>query len=218
MIQKRIYQIFFFVFPIQTYALSVEMLFNMTLFSLIILLIIVISVSYHRNKEGFENITSRVNTSSLTETEASNGTATETDVLKETATRTDVSKETATAKGAVVGAITGSVPQNNLVKGENSISQTDADALKLQDKMKLLKDIQDIVRNELLVARNTELMIPDTNGGQGSNGIQQGKEYENNCYKEKNECPKKESCSSKPNMANYIKKDQIPCWGCNLDY
>ena len=25
------------------------------------------------------------------------------------------------------------------------------------------------------------------------------------------------SCESKVDLSKYIKKDQIPCWGCNLD-
>jgi hypothetical protein len=45
--------------------------------------------------------------------------------------------------------------------------------------------------------------------------ISQGKEYNNSCYKDK---MAKASCPPQPDMAQFIKKDAIPCWGCSLDY
>jgi hypothetical protein len=49
----------------------------------------------------------------------------------------------------------------------------------------------------------------------------QGKEYEESCYKDTDYRSTNDSdstCPPVPNMSQYIKKDEIPCWGCSLDY
>jgi hypothetical protein len=112
----------------------------------------------------------------------------------------------------------GSIPQNNQIAAQNSISQTDANALDLQDKMSLLKNVQKMVRNELIASRSTDCLLPEE-GCPMSDSCAQGKEYEKSSYKD---TPKKaaddKSCPPMPNMSEYIKKDKIPCWGCSLDY
>jgi hypothetical protein len=118
----------------------------------------------------------------------------------------------------------------------------------LQQKADLLKDIQKVVRNEVLANRNTTPMLYNNGCGLENDkhecepvkehgcdnedvptnecgakpvkdkvtaAISQGKEYENSCYKDKKS---KTACPPQPDMAQFIKKDAIPCWGCALDY
>ena len=147
---------------------------------------------------------------------------------------------------------TGSSPTRTDVVPQVSFSDNGYNALMLQQKADLLKDIQKVVRNEVLANRSTTPMLHNDNydGCEAENGhkdgcepvkehgcdtedvpknecdtksakdkvtaaISQGKEYENSCYKDKKS---KASCPPPPDMAQFIKKDAIPCWGCNLDY
>ncbi len=116
----------------------------------------------------------------------------------------------------------GSVPQNNQVTAENQLSETGANAMDLQDKMGMLKNIQKMVRNELIASRSTDCMLPDSMDVM-TDSCAQGKEYEKSNYKDttgKDTTIKgaNGSCPPQPNMSEYIKKDKIPCWGCSLDY
>jgi len=117
--------------------------------------------------------------------------------------------------------VSGSIPQNTQVQSEVSISKTGHDAAVLQEKMDLLKNIQKIVRNELLSTRSTEPVIPLGKRSSETDSTAQGKEYSTSCYKDtSSECQKNldGTCPPLPDMSNYIKKDKIPCWGCTLDY
>ena len=125
---------------------------------------------------------------------------------------------------------TGATPQNNQVVPENTISPTGQDASSLQKQMDLFGAIQKIVRNELLAWRNTMPLLPGETEHEANENSKnkketaataQGKEYENSCYKgTEYRCPKNPdgTCPPVPDMSNYIKKDQIPCFGCSLDY
>ena len=98
-------------------------------------------------------------------------------------------------------------------------SKSATDATKLQEKMDLLKSVQKVVRNELLSERSLDCMLP-SEVNESTDACAQGKEYESTSYKTPTNGKKADgsSCPPMPNMANYIKKDQIPCWGCSLDY
>jgi hypothetical protein len=113
-------------------------------------------------------------------------------------------------------------PQNNQVMPEISISGSGYDAMTLQQRMELLKDIQKVVRNELISHRSTDPIISgETRKSSESDATAQGKEYKKSCYKGADEsCPSYPdgSCPTVPDMSQYIKKDAIPCWGCALDY
>jgi len=101
----------------------------------------------------------------------------------------------------------GMTPQRNDIASQVSISHTGYDAMALQQKSDLLKDIQKLFRNELIAARSTDASMKDTSSCNHteSHSTSQGQEY----------IPKnKDGCQS----AQYIKKDGIPCWGCSLDY
>jgi hypothetical protein len=118
--------------------------------------------------------------------------------------------------GAGTGAETGSVPQKHTIVPDTSISETGSSAKALQDQMSILKDIQKQLTSHVLSSRSTEVNVPGDAMPMDSALIQQGKEYHDNCYKDQNNT--NAGCATTPDMAKYIKKDQIPCWGCNLDY
>lgn len=96
-------------------------------------------------------------------------------------------------------------PIRNDVNPQVSVSNTGYNAMELQSQSALLGNIKKIVQDELRTSRvqpeNHPLALSGTNGS-CSNSTQQGNEYMN----------------GKEDMSKYIKKDSIPCWGCNLDY
>ena len=96
-------------------------------------------------------------------------------------------------------------------------------AAALKYKSDLLKDLQKVVRNELLANRMTKRLddedCDDDHCNGDSNAMAQGREY--GCHrKDTYRCPKNPdgSCPPVPDMSDYIKKDSIPCFGCSLDY
>ena len=125
-------------------------------------------------------------------------------------------------------------PQRNIVVPQVSISDTGYNAMELQQKTDLLKDIQKIVKNEILANRMTTPMFKEkekekekdkifsADDSEESDCTMQGKEYESqkNKGEEEYRCPKNPdgSCPPVPDMSQYIKKDAIPCWGCSLQY
>ena len=113
------------------------------------------------------------------------------------------------------------IPERTDVVPEVSVSESGYNAMALQQKMDLLKDIQKVVRNELIATRNTEPVGVLGTRGKVTDSTAQGKEYEDSCYKDTEyRCPKNPdgTCPPIPDMSKYIKKDEIPCWGCSIDY
>jgi hypothetical protein len=119
---------------------------------------------------------------------------------------------------------TGSMPDRTDITPDNQISDTGSMAMALKYKSDLLKDLQKVVRNELLANRMTKRLDRD-DGDDGecedddSDAMAQGREY--GCDRDqKYRCPKNPdgSCPPVPDMSEYIKKDSIPCFGCSLDY
>lgn len=174
-----------------------------TLGTLIIILIIVIASSYYVNKEGFDDI--------------SNGYLNELSQAVNT-----VSSDASSAVNTVSSAINNStMPTRNDVVPEVSISGSGYEAMNLQQRADLLKDIQKVVRNEVLASRNTTPIIPGETRHKQSDSTSQGQEYSDSCHKDTDyRCPKNPdgSCPPLPDMSQYIKKDAIPCWNCALDY
>jgi hypothetical protein len=111
-------------------------------------------------------------------------------------------------------------PSNqNMVIPSVSVSGTAYDAMSLQQRSELLKDIQQVVKNEILANRQTEI-IPSQSNTNSTDSTQQGKEY--NIKKQNTVKDVKEQsnvdCPLIPDMSEYIRKDAIPCWNCTLDY
>ena len=117
------------------------------------------------------------------------------------------------------------------------VTSTAFTAMTLKQKSDLLKDIQSLVRNELLAARQLEHLkkgreeeeeenYEEQEGCGVSQSNRQGVDFNRHCNKpsengeEEYRCPKNPdgSCPPVPDLSNYIRKDQIPCWGCFIDY
>ena len=119
---------------------------------------------------------------------------------------------------AMWGRRTGSVPDRTDLAPEVTVSDTGYSAMELQQKSGLLKDLQKFIRNEVLAQRSTDRMSSDSSP-MNTDSISQGKEY--GCQKDQEyRCPRNPngSCPPIPDMTQYIRKDSIPCWGCNIEY
>ena len=94
-------------------------------------------------------------------------------------------------------------------------SNMDALALNTQERAKFLRDIQDIVRTELLATKqittaNSQPVLSATTAKPTATGQiseQQGQEAVT---------AREKACAK--DMSQYIRKDSIPCWNCTLDY
>lgn len=205
------------------------MIIKATLVTLILILVVVIASSYYVNKEGFDDIsnghlsglsqdlTNAVNTVSADVSTAVSS-ATGSGTVAPQSINDSISAPTSVPTSAVNG--DSSVPIRTDVVPEVSISGTGYDAMSLQQRADLLRDIQKVVRNEILLGRSTTPMIGEK-VNDNTDSTAQGKEYENSCYKDTEyRCPKNPdgTCPPMPDMSQYIKKDAIPCWGCALDY
>lgn len=194
---------------------------KLTLGALVVLLVIVIATSYFVNKEGFEDITnSSVSLSKAVSTVSPSASASASTSPQMPSAPTTAPVVSVAAPAPVTDSTT---PQRHVVVPEVKLSGTGYDAMDLHQKMDLLRDIQQAVRNEILAGRNTKPIISGETrkAPSDTDATAQGQEYENNCYKDTEyRCPKNPdgSCPPVPDMSEYIRKDAIPCWGCSLDY
>jgi len=121
---------------------------------------------------------------------------------------------TSTTPTATTPASTPTAPTPTLAS-TIATSPMDAIALDTQERSKFLRDIQDIVRTELLATKqittaNAQPVLSATATAPTASGQiaeQQGREA---VTAREKACPK--------DMAQYIRKDSIPCWNCTLDY
>jgi hypothetical protein len=192
------------------------MIIKLTLVGLLLVLISVIALSYYVNKEGFDDISNGYLTKLSENLESAVNTVTDENNENSVVTDKNINKlSSSTSDNSIM-------PIRNEVIPEVSISGSGYKAMNLQQRAELLKDIQKLVRNEIIANRNTSPIISgETRKENKSNSTEQGKEYENSCYKDTEyRCPKNPdgSCPPVPDMSQYIRKDQIPCWGCSLDY
>lgn len=183
------------------------MIVKLTFFGLVLVLIGVIALSYYTNKEGFDDISNGYysnlsnNLGSVVNTVPS-GVSPISPMMNNTSQGT-------------------TVPTRTDVVPEVSISGSGYNAMSLQEKADLLKDIQKLVRNEVLAHRATTPIISGETEHKKTDSTAQGQDYENSCSKDTDyRCPKNPdgSCPPLPDMSQYIKKDAIPCYGCSLDY
>jgi hypothetical protein len=218
------------------------MIIKAILIGLVVILIVVIAMSYHVNKEGFDDITAAASSASDGAASIIPASATQT-VQPIPATGTPTVQPvpatgTPTTPGAPVIPATGTptvqpipatgtpsapaTPARVDIVPEVTISGVGYDALTLQQRADLLRDIQKTVRNDILANRAMKPIISgETRQSKDTDATAQGQEYESSCHKDTEyRCPKNPdgSCPPLPDMSQYIKKDAIPCWGCSLDY
>lgn len=121
------------------------------------------------------------------------------------------------------------------------VTDTAYDAMTKNQRSQLLKDIQKIVRNEVLSDRSTTALLENSSEQKKKSAdkkwmeeesdencettsTSQGKDYTKNTLKTSEDselgCPagKDGRCPPVPDMRDYIRKDKIPCWGCSIDY
>ena len=211
------------------------MIIKATLCTLLLILVVVIATSYYVNKEGFDDISngylssisndleSAMNTVSSDVGSAISTVSSDVGGAISTVSSDIMPDSTAPVPDSSVDSDTGSsVPTRTDVIPEVSISGSGYNAMNLKERSELLKDIQKLVKNEVLANSSTKPIISgETRKSQDTDSTAQGKEYEESCYKDTEyRCPKNPdgSCPPVPDMTQYIKKDEIPCYGCSLDY
>lgn len=198
---------------------------KITLFTLIIILICVISLSYYFNKEGFEDLSSSLTNALQT---AENDISASGDAISGAVEKNSIGNAiNNTMIGGAVGPLAAAPPPNTAVSGQQSeivVSGPGFNAMSLLQKTDLLKDIQQLVKNEIIAQRQTTPINTDIESISGmgeSESTQQGKEFNKSCKKDcEGPCPRNKdgTCPPVPDMSQYIRKDQIPCWNCSLDY
>lgn len=197
------------------------MIIKLTLFGLVLVLMLVISMSYYVNKEGFDDISNGYlnnisnDLGKAMNTVSSNISSSSVNTIAE-----NNSNQSSNVQNEIQPNDSSAVPVRNDIVPEVSISGSGYNAMTLQERAELLKDIQKLVKNEVLANRSTTPIINGSNGTI-TDSTAQGKEYEGSCYKDTEySCPKNPdgTCPPVPDMSQYIKKDAIPCYGCALDY
>lgn len=108
-----------------------------------------------------------------------------------------------------------------------SLSDAGYQAMTLKQRADMLNQIQRLVRDEIRMARQLETLKEEKEENEEQ---EQEQEQEQNLserqgcdyHRRRQEDQGEEYDSSKkhrgPDMTKYIRKDQIPCWGCSLDY
>jgi len=111
-------------------------------------------------------------------------------------------------------------PKPTVVSPTVEISDTGFKAMELNKKSNMLNDIQQIVKNELLADRMLDSSIKNTlNKPKKAYKKKSCDSYDNSCDNSYDDsCTDASDDSPKIDMSQYIKKDQIPCWGCSIDY
>jgi hypothetical protein len=118
-----------------------------------------------------------------------------------------------------------------VVNPEVTLSETGYDAMKLNKQSNLLNDIQKIVHNEMLMHRATDVSVKNPSKKKRANRDASNASNRNASNASNRNAPNS-SCSQDEmgvldemgdeietqDMSKYIKKDEIPCWGCSLDY
>ncbi len=222
---------------------------QLILIGLIILFVIVIFFSYRKTTEGFygfmsdleqdaNNAISDVGSgmSSLSSDISSGVSSLSSDISSGVSSlSSDVSSGMSSLSSDVSSGVSTTPQQQPQQQSEITISGPGFNALTLQKKTELLKNIQKLIKNELISGRQTtninekqekqeqelkqfEKQLMDK---LETDALQQGKEYNSECKKQcEGPCPRNKdgTCPPVPDMSEYIRKDQIPCWNCTLDY
>lgn len=157
---------------------------------LLLLLVAVLTIEVYRATEGFTVAT------------------------PPTAVTTPVTTATATPATPATMPTSVTTPATPATPATIATSNMDALALNTQDRAKFLRDIQDIVRAELLATKqittaNSQPILSATAVPNATGQISEHQGREAVTAREK-------ACAK--DMSQYIRKDSIPCWNCTLDY
>lgn len=185
------------------------MIITFTLAGLVLLLVVILGASFYMNQEGFEQIEKEVEEKK------------EKEIVMEKEGFTGTTASTTTSTPATSAASTTSSSPST--PSQVSLSNQSYDAMEKNQRAALLRDIQKVIRNELIANRSVEHVKGqnDTDHDEDcgeSDATAQGKDYKKNSFKKEDECSTGGQCEPLNDMTKYIRKDQIPCWGCNIDY
>ena len=192
-------------------------MYKPTIIGLFIVLVLIIVYQFYKISEGFDDAAPSVATAAPSVATAAPPVATAAPPVATAAPSVaTAAPSVATAPPPVVPAVAPAAqPTATLV--DQATAPTSAEAAiskEKQDKAALLRDIQEIVRTELLQQQKltTASSQPVLRAGADGNILMspaavQGQELSTARDKF---CPK--------NMNEYIRKDSIPCWNCTLDY
>jgi hypothetical protein len=152
------------------------MIIKATLCTLLMILVVVIATSYYVNKEGFDDISNGYLSSISNDLEsAMNTVSSEVGSAISTVSSDIMPDSTAPVPDSDTGS---SVPTRTDVVPEVSISGSGYNAMNLNERSELLKDIQKLVKNEVLANRSTKPIISgETRKSQDTDSTAQGKEY-----------------------------------------
>jgi hypothetical protein len=200
-----------------------------TLVTLVLMLIFIVATSYYINKEGFDDITNSTVKPILpgvpTPTPAPIPAQLKPILPGVPTPSTDSEPAAIPVKPILPGVPTPTedsvIPKRTDIVPEVTLSKCGYDAMTKQQKAELLRDIQKVVRNEILSNRYTTPMVNESKEKKSTDSTAQGDEYSDSCHKDTEyRCPKNPdgTCPPIPDMTKYIKKDSIPCFGCSLDY
>jgi len=119
-------------------------------------------------------------------------------------------------------------PKPTTISPTVEISDTGYKAMELNKQSNMLNDIQQIVKNELLADRMLDASIKNTpeppkeapkKKSRDSSKDSCGDSCGDLCSDSYDDsCDAADNSPSKIDMSQYIRKDQIPCWGCSIDY
>lgn len=181
-----------------------------TLGGLLVLLVVILTASYMLNEEGFQTMTPT--SAMIPPVPANSGTA-------PSITPSAVSPVPTAPKAPGLAAAPNTMVPPSSDKVE--VSSSGYDAMTKNQRASLLRDIQKVVRNELISKRSLEHVKDkehDDNDDDDFDSTAQGRDYKKNSFKTEEGCSTETKCDPLVDMTKYIRKDQIPCWGCNIDY
>ena len=180
---------------------------------LLLLLVAVLTIEVYRATEGFTVATPAPTPTPATPTPATPApTATTPTPATPAPAPTATTPMPATPVPAPTATATTSTPTPATTI---ATSPMDALALNTQDRAKFIRDVQDIVRTELLATKQITtanaqpVLCGSANAPTATGQISEQQGREAVTAREK-ACPK--------DMSEYIRKDSIPCWNCTLDY
>jgi cytoskeletal protein RodZ len=174
---------------------------QLTLPCMIILLLVVIGINYYLVREGFKSSTkgSSVKDSSgndVSSDDTDTDTDTDADTDADTTDTTDTTDSADTEKKSKKS-------KDDTTTSSDSMNEMTPVATAKQGQANLLKNIRQIVQNELAKLRVSSPVVPSSAPLSDDNAVstKQGQEYMSRCPKD---------------MSQYIRKNAIPCWGCTL--
>ncbi len=204
------------------------MVITFTLVGLLLSLVLILVISFYMNEEGFAQMEQekkkeekKENFEDKKEEKKEHFEDKKTD-KKEGFTNVPLSGTVAPTGSANAANTAAAVTSAPSTPSNVPVSDQAYQAMDKNQRAGLLRDIQKVIRNELIANRALERLEHDSDDEEDdeeeSDATAQGQDYRKNSCKKEDECATNSQCDPLVDMTKYIRKDQIPCWGCNIDY